>query len=437
MYLSEALNSKWSPMLEAEGVPQIRDEYKRACTAVILETCEQTYEQEGGGVLILNEAAPANKSAGYPNSNTYMEGPEPVLIPLLRRAVPLMISFDIVGVQPMPGPVGLIFAMKARASTQGGTEILFNEADTRFGTNDPTAAGAGYTEDEPLPQADLNAYKAFPGTTTEIGEALGDGSGAEFSEVAFSIDKITVTAKTRALKAEYTRELQQDLMKTRGIDARAELANILATELLSEQNREVIRTIYNNAKPGAENNTTIAGTYDLDTDSNGRWMLERFQGMHFQLEREANAIAKDTRRGPGNFVICSSDIASALSAAKLLDSKGAANVLEATGDTQNTFVGVLNGRFKVFVDPYVPISSTNYFVVGYKGASAWDAGIFYCPYVPLQMMEAVGQNSFQPKIAYKTRYGLVTNPFANPAADGALTWNVNKYYRKVKVTNLQ
>lgn len=440
MYLNPKLEKKWAPLLDSDKLPKIKGAYRRAVTGVILENCEQVFSTEGGGELIkgqmLQEAAAANASGTFPSASN-LKGPEPVLIPMLRRAVPQMIAFDVVGVQPLNGPVGLIFALKAKKGTQGGNEILFDEADTRLATNDPSAAGAGYTNQNPVPQADGDAYKPFPAMANADGEALGTGGGAaEFSQVAFSIDKVTVTAKTRALKAEYTRELQQDMLSSHGLDARAELANILSMEILFEINREIIRTIYHNAKSGAQNNTATAGVFDLDADSDGRWMIERFQGLRFQIDREANAILLDARRGRGNFLMASADVCSALSAAKFLNSDEAANDLYTSEGVQGTFVGTLNGGMKVFLDPYVPTSDTNYFVVGYKGPSAWDAGLFYCPYVPLQMMEAVGPNDFQPRIAYKTRYGLVSNPFANSAGTGALTWNANKYYRRVQVDNL-
>ncbi len=445
MYLVPKLEQKWAPVLDNEKMPKIKDAYKRACTGVILETCERVFAVEGGGELIqqryqqmqqLQEAAAANQSGTFPSA-TNLKGPTPVLIPMLRRAVPQMIAFDLVGVQPMSGPVGLIFALKAKASTQGGSEILFDEADTRFSTNDPSAAGAGFTNQTPVPQTDADTYKPASQMATADGEALGTGGGAaEFSQVAFSIGSITVTAGTRAVKAEYTRELQQDMMASHGIDARAELANILTMEMLFEINRHIVRTVYNNAKTGAQNNTASAGIFDLDTDSDGRWMLERFQGLRFQIDREANAILLDARRGRGNFVIASADVCSALSAAKFLNSDPAANDLFLNDGGNGTYMGTLNGGMKVFLDPYVPTGDLNYFVVGYKGQSAWDAGMFYCPYVPLQMMEAVGPTDFQPKIAYKTRYGLISNPYANSAGTGALTWNANKYYRRVEVTNL-
>jgi len=340
-----------------------------------------------------------------------------------------LIAYDICGVQPMTGPTGLIFAMRARYGSQGGAEALFNEADTDF-------AGTG-THANTLPNANTQLITTGTGLDTGDAEALGDGVGADYAEMAFSIEKVTVSAKTRALKAEYTTELAQDLKAVHGLDAETELANILQTEILTEINREVVRTIYTTSVVGASN-TASAGVFDLDVDANGRWSVEKFKGLMFQIEQEANAIAKGTRRGKGNIVICSSDVASALQMAGVLDYAPAlnSNSLE-VDDTGNTFAGVLNGRFRVYVDPF---AGGNYLVVGYKGSSAFDAGLFYCPYVPLQMVRAVGENSFQPKIGFKTRYGMVANPFAQGDVSsqglGSLANNVNKYYRKVRVTNL-
>lgn len=452
-FLKEETEKKWGSFVDNDKFPAIKNPYVRAVTAVVLENCEDIYSKEGGGIIkllndgtnkaedyraLLKETA-ANFSGAYPNETSpgNLKGPEPVLIPMLRQAVPQMIAFDIIGVQPLNASVGLIFALRSRATSRGGAEILFPEADTRFGTADASAAGAGFTATNPAVQADADAYKAHAAATTAEGEGLGTGGGnPEFSEIAFTIDKVTVQARTRAIKAEYTVELQQDMMTGHGLDARAELMQIMTQELLFEQNREIIRTVHNNAKSGAQFNTTTAGIFDLDTDSDGRWMEERFKGLQFQIERDANAIMLDARRGRGNWVICSADVASALSVTKLLDSDSAARELNQFGEVQGTYVGTLNGRFKVFVDPYIPASGTNYFVVGYKGASAWDAGLYFCPYVPLQMMEAVGPSDFQPRIAYKTRYGLVSNPYANSAGTGALTWNANKYFRRVNVQNL-
>jgi hypothetical protein len=361
-------------------------------------------------------SAAAGPGAGY----------DPILISLVRRAVPNMIAYDICGVQPMTGPTGLIFAMRARYGSQGGAEAMYNEADTDFsgtGTHANTLPGGSVT--------------SGTGMTTAAAEALGDGGGTNYAEMAFSIEKVTVAAKTRALKAEYTTELAQDLKAVHGLDAETELANILQTEILTEINREVIRTIYDVAVAGAAGAAT-PGTFDLDVDANGRWSVEKFKGLMFQIEQEANAIAKGTRRGKGNVVICSSDVASALQMAGVLDYTPAlnSNNLE-VDDTGNTFAGVLNGRFRVYVDPF---AGANYLVVGYKGSSAFDAGLFYCPYVPLQMVRAVGENSFQPKIGFKTRYGMVSNPFAQGDVSsqglGALTSDLNKYYRKVTIANL-
>lgn len=423
---TDILKNKWKELLEHKDLPSIRDSYRKGEVAKLLENQVRDLEEQKAMGFALNEAAPANSSGAFPNA-TNLKGYDPVLISLVRRAMPNLVAFDVCGVQAMSAPTGLIFAMKSRYTAQGGTEALFNEADTDFsGTG--THAGS-----DPMDPSSTNGI----GLSTAAGEALGDGVGADFAQMAFSIDKVTVTAKTRALKAEYSMEIQQDLKAVHGLDAETELANILAAEILAEINREVLRTIYTNAQAGAQTLTTTAGIFDLDTDSNGRWLVEKFKGLMFQIEREANKIAKDTRRGKGNIIITSSDVASALTMAGLLDIgtnlKDNLNV----DDTGNTYVGVLNGRYKVFVDPYVPQSSTNYFVVGYKGSSAYDAGLFYCPYVPLQMVRAVDPRSFQPRIGFKTRYGLVSNPFANSAGDGSLTAASNIYYRKVRVDNLQ
>jgi hypothetical protein len=359
---------------------------------------------------------------------------DPVLISLVRRAAPNLIAYDICGVQPMTGPTGLIFAMRSRYKAQDGTEALFNEANTAFPSTAQSQTGAS--------PADLSGgteYTRGTGLTTAQAEALGDGAGQAFQEMAFSIEKVAVTARSRALKAEYTMELAQDLKAVHGLDAEQELANILSTEILAEINREVVRTINLTATVGAQENVTTAGTFNLDVDANGRWSVEKFKGLMFQLERESNAIAKATRRGKGNVLICSSDVASALQMAGVLDYTPAlaSNNLQ-VDDTGNTFAGVLNGRIKVYIDPYFAATSgTHYATIGYKGSSAFDAGLFYCPYVPLQMVRAVGQDSFQPKIGFKTRYGMVANPFATSAADGTLAFaNKNVYYRRIAITNL-
>src|SRR5210317_929671 len=406
---------------------------------------------------LLNEAAPTN-STGSAVANW-----DPILISLVRRAMPNLIAYDIAGVQPMTGPTGLIFAMRSRYTSQTGAEAMFDEADSDFSarnaagdsTSGQTAGGHTGTNPSVLNDSPAGAYRKSEGMTTGTAEALGDSANNAFAEMAFSIEKSTVTAKSRALKAEYTMELAQDLKAIHGLDAETELANILSAEILAEINREVVRTIYINAEIGASDNssthigavsainTTAAGIFDLDTDSNGRWSVERFKGLMFQVEREANVIAQRTRRGRGNMIICSSDVASALQMAGVLDYTPALNNNLNVDDTGNTFAGVLNGKYKVYIDPYsANNSAAQYFVVGYKGTSPYDAGIFYCPYVPLQMVRAVGQDTFQPKIGFKTRYGLQANPFAeagvsdNAVINGAGNANANRYYRRVKVANL-
>ena len=425
MYLAEDLQKKWGPVLEHEDLPKIKDNYRKAVTAVLLENQEKAMKeqatQDGGMFGNLQEAAHANKTGGN------IDYVDPVLISLVRRSMPNLIAYDVCGVQPMTGPTGLIFAMKSHYTSQAGVEAGSDEADTSF-------AGKGTHSANSNP---ASTQTTGTGQTTAEQEA-----DVTIAEMAFAIDKVTVTAMSRALKAEYTMELAQDLKAVHGLDAETELSNILSTEILAEINREVMRVIYTNAKTGAAHNTTTAGTFDLDTDSNGRWSVEKFKGLMFQIEREANAIAKDTRRGKGNVLITSSDVASALAMAGQLSGQPSGNNFD-PDDSGSTMVGTLNGRFKVFVDPYAPSAATNYFTVGYKGSSAYDAGLFYCPYVPLQMVRAVGENSFQPKIGFKTRYGLVSNPFANEtgsanngAGDGSLTANANRYYRHVIVANL-
>jgi hypothetical protein len=427
MFLSEQLTKKWEPVLNHDGLGQITDKYKRAVTAVVLENQERALREERTALF----ETPANNIAGTGASD--IDRYDPILISLVRRALPNLMAYDVAGVQPMTGPTGLIFAMKSAYSTQAGTEALFNEADTDFaGTG--THAGSNPVD---------GSYTTGTGIATVDAEQLGESGGTDFNQMAFSIEKTTVTAKTRALKAEYTVELAQDLKAIHGLDAEGELSNILSQEILAEINREVIRTIYKVAKTGAAS-TATAGTFDLDVDSNGRWSVERFKGLLFNIERDANVIAQDTRRGKGNFIICSSDVAAALAMAGMLDT-GAALAGSPTlqvDDTGNTFVGTLNGRYKVFVDPYSANTgaASQFYVVGYKGANAYDAGIFYCPYVPLQMVRAIDPNTFQPKIGFKTRYGMIANPFvtqSNGTTDGdAFTSNRNQYYRRVKVTNL-
>ena len=439
MYLTENLQEKWQPVLEHPDLPKIEDAYKRAVTTVILENQEKSVREDRS---FMAEAAPANATGSS------VDNFDPVLISLVRRAMPNLIAYDICGVQPMTGPTGLIFAMKSRFGSQAGAEALFNEADTDFSARDAAGDTGSPDAQSGTNPATLNdspsagTYTTGSGMTTAQAETLGDGTD-EFAEMAFSIDKITVTAKSRALKAEYTMELAQDLKAIHGLDAETELANILSSEILAEINREVVRTIYGHAKAGAQVNTTTAGIFDLDTDSNGRWSVEKFKGLMYQLERDANAIGQQTRRGKGNLIICSADVASALQMAGVLDYTPALNNNLNVDDTTTTFAGVMNGRYKVYVDPYAAnVAASQYYVVGYKGTSPYDAGMFYCPYVPLQMVRAVGENSFQPKIGFKTRYGIAANPFHTgtvaAGADGAISISsaTNKYYRKVKVSNL-
>jgi len=443
MYLSETFEKKWQPVLEHADLPKINDSYRRAVTATILENQERAMKEDAA---FLSEAAPTN-STGASISNW-----DPILISLVRRAMPNLIAYDIAGVQPMSGPTGLIFAMRSRYQSQTGTEALFDEADSDFsGRNAAGSSVDGFsstaqagTNPEVLNDSPAGTYTTGTAMTTAAAEALGDASGNQFAEMAFSIEKSTVTAKSRALKAEYTMELAQDLKAIHGLDAETELANILSAEILAEINREVVRTIYINAEKGAPTGTvTTAGIFDLDTDSNGRWSVERFKGLMFQLERDANRIAQRTRRGKGNIIITSADVASALQMAGVLDYTPALNNNLNVDDTGNTFAGVLNGRFKVYIDPYSANSaSAHYYVVGYKGTSPYDAGMFYCPYVPLQMVRAVGQDTFQPKIGFKTRYGLQANPFAEAGTgdaaviNGAGSANSNRYYQRVQVANL-
>ena len=446
MYLSEQLVKKWAPVLEHPELPKVTDSYKRAVTAVILENQERALREDRA---FMSEAAPMNSTDASSIQNW-----DPILISLVRRAMPNLIAYDIAGVQPMTGPTGLIFAMRAKYQSQASSaEALFDAADTDYsGRNKAGSATGGFstTADSGTNPALLNdspagTYTTGTGMSTAAAEALGDSSANSFAEMAFSIEKSTVTAKSRALKAEYTMELAQDLKAIHGLDAETELANILSAEILAEINREVVRTIYINSEKGAVAGTTASGIFDLDTDSNGRWSVERFKGLMFQVEREANTIAQRTRRGKGNILITSSDVASALQMAGVLDYTPALNNNLNVDDTGNTFAGVLNGRYKVYIDPYSANVNTakQFFVVGYKGTSQYDAGIFYCPYVPLQMVRAVGQDSFQPKIGFKTRYGIQANPFAeagasdaNAAINGAGSANANRYYRKVQVINL-
>jgi len=420
---------KWAPVLNHEGAPKIADNYRKEVTAVLLENQEREMAKQHEALF---EAAPTNAVGSYGDTGG-MAKFDPVLISLVRRAMPQLIAYDIAGVQPMTQPTGLIFAMKSRYGSMGGTEALFNEADTDYsgtGTHAGTNPATG-------------TYTTGEGLATSAAERLGQGGSGDgsFGQMAFSIEKTSVTAKTRALKAEYSIELAQDMKSVHGLDAEGELSNILSAEILTEINREVVRTVYKTAKPGAQAGTATAGTFDLDVDSNGRWSVEKFKGLLFQIEREANAVGQLTRRGRGNFIITSADVASALAMAGVLDYAPALNTSLNVDDTSTTFAGVLNGKYKVYVDPYAAnISNDQYFVVGYKGTSAFDAGLFYCPYVPLQMVRAVDPNSFQPKIGFKTRYGLVANPFVNlddgTSGQDNLTADANYYYRRVRVTNL-
>jgi len=466
MFHSEHLQEKWAPLLNHEGCEKISDNHRRAVTAVLLENQEKFLKEqsafEHGGMLTEGP----NMSAGADGfqSGSAAGGPtagfDPVLISLIRRSMPNLVAYDLAGVQPMSGPTGLIFAMRSKYETQSGTEAFFDEADTAFSGQDSdfnntagmtgVGVGMGTTAQSgsnpgllnPTASASETGYDVGQGMRTDQAEKLGDGTEGEFNQMAFSIEKVTVTAKSRALKAEYSLELAQDLKAIHGLNAEAELANILSTEILAEINREVIRTIYKTAEQGAVNNTATPGQFDLDVDSNGRWSVEKFKGLLFQIERDANAIAQRTRRGKGNIILCSADVASALTMAGVLDYTPALNANLNVDDTGNTFAGVLQGKYRVYIDPYSANTGTGtsdqYYVVGYKGSSPYDAGLFYCPYVPLQMVRAVGENTFQPKIGFKTRYGMVANPFAQGTAQGlgALTTNANRYYRRVRVKNL-
>ena len=446
MYLSEQLQTKWAGVLDHPDMPAIKDPYRKAVTAVVLEN--QAVEMAKSAGMLTETGSPTNfaGTGGFGGSAAAggpVAGFDPILISLVRRSLPNLIAYDICGVQPMTGPTGLIFAMRTKYSSMGaGTEAFYNEANTGFaGANGGGAQVALTTGTAPTETFTSNAA-AIAAMTTGSAEALGDGAaGNTFQEMAFSIEKVTVTAKTRALKAEYSIELAQDLKAVHGLDAETELANILSTEILAEINREVIRTIYGTAKLGAQVGTTTRGRFDLDTDSNGRWMVEKIKGLAFQIEREANTIAKTTRRGKGNILIVSSDVASAFAMAGLLDYNSALNsqVNLTVDDTGNTFAGTMFGRIKVYIDPYAQTSATNEFaVVGFKGSNAYDAGLFYCPYVPLQMVRAVDTGTFQPKIGFKTRYGLVANPFAEGTTQGLGALNVqsNNYYRSFIVANI-
>jgi hypothetical protein len=480
MFHSEQLQEKWAPLLNYEGLDPIKDSHRRAVTAVLLENQERFLREQTafdqGSMSYLMETPTSNTgsysaSGAGANASGFSAGAtaagpvagfDPVLISLIRRAMPNLVAYDLAGVQPMNGPTGLIFAMRSRYGNQNGTEAFYNEVDTAYsGQNEgfdltngftDVNAGMGTTAQSgsnpsvlnPVGTASSVGYRVGQGMRTDDAEDLGS-TGDNFNEMSFSIEKISVTAKSRALKAEYSLELAQDLKAIHGLNAEAELANILSTEILAEINREVIRTIYKVAEQGAVQNTATAGVFDLDVDSNGRWSVEKFKGLLFQIERDANAIAQRTRRGKGNIIMCSADVASALTMAGVLDYTPALNANLNVDDTGNTFAGTLMGKYRVYIDPYAAnLTAGNaspgnqYYVVGYKGSSPYDAGLFYCPYVPLQMVRAVGENTFQPKIGFKTRYGLVANPFAEGTNQGlgALHINSNRYYRRVAVKNL-
>ena len=462
MFNAKALTEKWSPVLNHEGTAAIKDNYKKSVTAVLLENQERFIREERG--MLQEAGGSAGNSAGAIGGNALsgsgldtktggLAGFDPVLISLIRRAMPNLVAYDICGVQPMSGPTGLIFAMKAHFEGRDGDEALFNEADSNFSAGSDATANAYASGDKVDGSNPGLLNDSTPGTyergvkpmARNVAEGLGE-AGTLFREMSFSIEKTSVTAQSRALKAEYTLELAQDLKAIHGLDAEQELANILSSEILAEINREVVRTVYTIAKPGAANNVANAGVFDLDVDSNGRWSVEKFKGLMFQVERDANAIAQETRRGKGNFIITSADVASALAMSGTLDyssgltGAGGPSIGE-VDDTGNLLVGTINGRIKVFVDPYsANLADKHYYVVGYKGSSPYDAGLFYCPYVPLQMVRSIGPDTFQPKIGFKTRYGMVANPFvtaANGTPDAeALTANRNQYYRRVQVANL-
>jgi len=472
MFHSEHLQEKWAPLLNYEGLDPIKDSHRRAVTAVLLENQEKFLKEESAfssGFNLMEAPTNAAGTGGFTGSADAggpTAGFDPVLISLIRRSMPNLVAYDLAGVQPMSGPTGLIFAMRSRYNNQSGTEAFFNEADTAFSGQDDgfnltggfadgnagigttTQAGTNPSILNPVGTATSTAYNVGGGMQTGDAEDLGSEAGDQFNQMAFSIEKVTVTAKSRALKAEYSLELAQDLKAIHGLNAEAELANILSSEILAEINREVIRTIYKIAEQGAVENVSTQGVFDLDIDSNGRWSVEKFKGLLFQIERDANRIAQRTRRGKGNIIMCSADVASALTMAGVLDYTPALNANLNVDDTGNTFAGTINGKYRVYIDPYsanlaadnggLAQGTNQYYVVGYKGSSAYDAGLFYCPYVPLQMVRAVGEDTFQPKIGFKTRYGIVANPFAEGTEQGLgrLRVNSNRYYRRVAIKNL-
>lgn len=452
MYLTEAQEKKWADLIEHEGYGKINDPYRKAVTTVLLENTTKALDEEkrqmahaSGYGHLLNEAitAPTNSVSAGGITNY-----DPILMSMLRRSLPNLIAYDLCGVQPMTGPTGMIFAMRSRYVSMSGTEALFNEANTAFsGTN--YAGGNGYTSgsltntDPTLDFTDSTVYGVGSGMTTQNAESLGSDTTHKWAEMAFSIEKVTATARERALKGQYSLELAQDLKAIHGLDAEVELANILSTEMLAELNREIVRTIYRSATRGASYGTATAGTFDLDVDANGRWSGEKFKGMYFHFERERGVIARATRRGRGNLAIVSSDVAAALAMTGALDYTPAITNNLTYDDTGNTFAGTTKSGLKVYIDPYYGGASNGYELAcfGYKGASAWDAGLFYCPYVPLQMLRAVNADTFQPVIGYKTRYAMVANPFATTAADGVVgerntAANANIYYRILRIKNL-
>ncbi len=457
MFVNENLQEKWQPVLEHPDLEKIQDPHRRAVTATLLENQEKASREaaigSGGYRMpgLLGEAAPTNAMGA--SSSTASDGAidifDPVLISLVRRSMPNLMAYDVCGVQPMSGPTGLIFAMRPRYGSQAGTESHYNEAVTSWSASANNSVGGVSSTgrdgaavptagNDPTARASGSSYTVHAGMSTSTAEALGDSTNNSWSEMGFSIEKVSVVAVSRALKAEYTMELAQDLKAVHGLDAETELSNILSTEILAELNREVIRTINYTATAGAQENVATTGTFDLDVDANGRWSVERFKGLVFQLEREANQLAKSTRRGKGNVMITSSDVASALNMAGVLDYTPALTTNLQVDDTGNTFAGVMNGKVKVYVDPYfTSASGLQYATMGYKGTNTFDAGLFYCPYVPLQMVRAIGENNFQPKIGFKTRYGMVANPFATTAADGVVKFsNKNIYYRIMGIKNI-
>jgi len=445
----DQLQEKWNPVLNHPDLPEIGDSYRAKVTAALLENQEAALREQH-----LTESSPTNSmgggfSVGTAAQNTgSLAGYDPILISLVRRAMPNLIAYDLVGVQPMSAPTGLIFAMRSRYDTQSGAEALYQEAFAKFAGEGNTSTGAAFSSTGGIDPTSSPSLTGFRALLTNTAEGMGSSDGTAFRDMAFSIERVAVEAKTRALKASYTTELAQDLKAVHGLDAETELANLLSTEILSEINREVVRSIYVSAKNGAQHaDLNAAGTYNLNVDSDGRWSAERFRGLMFQLEREANIISKQTRRGKGNFVLCSSDVASALAMGGWLQLSPALNTSLDVDDTGNTFVGTLNGKMKVYIDPYSATtnearsSDINFACVGYRGSNPYDAGLFYCPYVPLQMVRAVGENTFQPKIGFKTRYGMVANPFSHDdgtdvMSDGNLVSGKNVYYRLFTITNL-